>query len=61
MPGFRLQGPSLTDAMKGVGVGSDVLAARAHKLDELRAGLRQQLTSNLEAAKRVFRDKLRGK
>lgn len=47
--------------MKGVGVGSDVLAARAHKLDELRAGLRQQLTSNLEAAKRVFRDKLRGK
>ncbi|MFN3313824.1 MAG: C1 family peptidase [Hyphomonas sp.] len=60
-PGFKLMGPSLTDAMKGVGVGSDVLAARAHKLDELRAGLRQQLTSNLEAAKRDFRDKLRGK
>lgn len=60
-PGFRLMGPSLTDAMKGVGVSSDVLAQRAHKLDELRAGLRQQLTSNLEAAKRDFRDKLRGK
>lgn len=59
--GFKLMGPSLTDAMKGVGVGADVLAARAHKLDELRAGLRQQLASNLEQAKRDFRDRLRGR
>lgn len=60
-PGFKLMGPSLQDAMQGVGVSQDVLAARAAQLNALRTGLRQEMTSNLEAAKRDFRDRLRGK
>ncbi|ABI77219.1 cysteine protease, papain family [Hyphomonas neptunium ATCC 15444] len=59
--GFSLMGPSLNDSMKGVGVSSDLLEARAQKLDALRSGLRGQLSGNLDAAKRDFRDRLRGK
>ena len=60
-PGFKLMGPSLSEAMQGVGVSSDLLAARASAVDSLRAGLRAEISSNLEAAKRDFRDRLRGK
>ncbi|MFN3610089.1 MAG: C1 family peptidase [Hyphomonas sp.] len=59
--GFSLMGPSLTEAMRGVGVSSDLLQARAQKLDALRSGLRGQPSSNLDAAKRDFRDRLCGK
>lgn len=59
--GFTLMGPSLNESMKGIGVSSDLLEARAQKLDALRSGLRGQLSGNLETAKRDFRDRLRGK
>ena len=59
--GFSLMGPSLATSMKGIGVSSELLEARAQKLESLRTGLRSQLSGNLDAAKRDFRDRLRGK
>lgn len=59
--GFKLAGPSLADSMKSVGVASELVEARSGRLDALRSGLRQSLSSNLEAAKKDFRDRLRGK
>jgi pyruvate dehydrogenase E2 component (dihydrolipoamide acetyltransferase) len=38
-----------------------LLEARAQKLEALRSGLRTQFSGNLDAAKRDFRDRLRGK
>lgn len=59
--GFTLHGPSLSDSMKSIGVPANLIEARAQRLEALRSGLRQQLSGNLEDAKRGFRDRLRGK
>ena len=59
--GFNLMGPSVSDSMKSIGVPSDLIEARAQRLSDLRGGLRQQLSGNLESAKKDFRDRLRGK
>ncbi len=59
--GFSLQGPSLGDSMKAIGVPNDLLEARAARLESLRTGLRSKLSSDLESAKRDFRSRLRDK
>jgi C1A family cysteine protease len=59
--GFSLQGPSLGDSMKAIGVSNDLLEARAARLDSLRSGLRSKISSYLESAKRDFRSRLRDK
>lgn len=59
--GFKLAGPSLSDSMKGIGVTSDLLEARAARLESLRSGLRGKLSNDLETAKRDFRSRLRDK
>lgn len=58
--GFKLAGPSLFDAMKGVGVDPGVLDVGGNSLDRLRSDLRARLSSDLETAKRDFRNRLRG-
>lgn len=59
--GFSLVGPSLEESMGSVGVGPDILQGHFQGVGNLRMELRQQLTEGLEAAKRDFRSKLRGK
>ncbi len=59
--GFKLTGPSMTDAMKGLGVPDDALEIGGAPLDRLRSDLRSRLSSDLETAKRDFRDRLRDK
>lgn len=57
--GFKLTGPSMIDAMKGVGVAPEVIEAGGSRLDRLRSDLRSRLSSDLETAKRDFRNRLR--
>lgn len=59
--GFKLTGPSMNEAMKGIGLDPDEITVGGSSLDRLRADLRSRLSSDLEAAKRDFRDRLRGK
>jgi C1A family cysteine protease len=69
--GFSLSGPSMTESMQAFG--ADVSNAfsglpansdapqQGNHLDQLRGELRTSLSSELEAAKKGFRDRLRGK
>lgn len=57
--GFSLSGPSVVDAMKGVGVNEEALATVSGSLDRLRGDLRARLSSDLETAKRDFKKRLR--
>lgn len=59
--GFKLTGPSMVDAMRSVGVNPDTLDVGGSSLDRLRSDLRARLSSDLETAKRDFRNRLRGK
>ena len=58
--GFKLSGPSMVDAMKGVGVKDDDLQVGGKALDRLRSDVRSRLSTDLETAKRDFRKRLRG-
>lgn len=57
--GFKLTGPSMIDSMMGVGVTPEAIAASGSRLDRLRSDLRSRLSSDLETAKRDFRNRLR--
>ena len=59
--GFKLAGPSMNEAMKSVGIDPEEMTVGGSTLDKLRADLRGRLSSDLETAKRDFRDRLRGK
>ena len=59
--GFKLTGPSMIDAMRNLGVDDSVLEIGGNSLDRLRSDLRSRLSTDLETAKRDFRDRLRGK
>jgi C1A family cysteine protease len=59
--GLQLSGPSMVDAMKSVGVEAPLADALGKKVDDLRTDLRARLSSDLDAAKRDFRSRLRGK
>lgn len=57
--GFKLTGPSMIDALSGVGVTPDMLEVGGNKVDRLRSDLRSRLSSDLETAKRDFKSRLR--
>jgi len=57
--GFSMSGPSMIDAMQGVGVSEEVLNTAGSSLDRLRSDLRARLSSDLETAKRDFKKRLR--
>lgn len=57
---FKLTGPSMVDAMSGVGATPEATEIGGSGLDRLRGDLRSRLSSDLETAKRDFRSKLRG-
>ncbi|MEL7453928.1 MAG: C1 family peptidase [Pseudomonadota bacterium] len=59
--GFKLTGPSMVDAMKGLGVDTERLSIGGQSMGRLRSDLRSRLSSDLESAKRDFRDRLRDK
>ena len=59
--GFKLTGPSMADAMKSVGISADEMTVGGSSLDRLRSDLRSRLSSDLETAKRDFRNRLRDK
>ncbi|KCZ52039.1 C1 family peptidase [Hyphomonas pacifica] len=59
--GFSLMGPSISESMTSVGVTEDLVQSTSQGVSALRMGLRQQLNEGLEAAKRDFRNRLRGK
>ena len=57
--GFKLTGPSMTEAMQGVGVTPETLEVGGNKLDRMRSDLRARLSSDLETAKRDAKKRLR--
>lgn len=57
--GFKLSGPSMADAMQGVGIDTDKITVGGNNLDRLRTDLRSRLSSDLETAKRDFKKRLR--
>ncbi len=59
--GFSLSGPSMLESMSSFGITTETLAAGPSSLGQLRTDLRASLTSELESAKRDFKDRLRGK
>lgn len=59
--GLQSSGPTMGEAMKSIGVEPSRADALGKKVDDMRTGLRAELASNLEAAKRDFRSRIRGK
>lgn len=57
--GLAMSGPSVIDSMKSVGVPEAPLNAAKSRLGQLRGDLRARLSSDLDAAKRDFRQRLR--
>lgn len=58
--GLKLTGPSVIEAMKGVGVSDALLSEIGARVSDMRADLRSQLSSNIETAKRDFKNRIRG-
>jgi len=57
--GFKLTGPSMVDAMQGIGVDTSELTVGGKTIDRMRSDVRARLSSDLETAKRDFRKRLR--
>lgn len=57
----QLSGPSMIDAMKSVGVAAPLADSLGQKVNDMRTDLRSKLSSDLDAAKRDFRSRIRGK
>jgi C1A family cysteine protease len=58
--GFKLAGPSMTEAMKGIGIPESALKVGGERLGELRSEVRTKLAGELDAAKKDFRSRIRG-
>ncbi|MHA7901479.1 MAG: C1 family peptidase [Henriciella sp.] len=58
--GFERSGPSMIEAMKSIGVEAPLVEALGKKVGIMRSDIRSRLSSNLDAAKRDFRSRIRG-